>query len=262
MTQIAHAIEFDNVIKRFGEGRTVALDGVSLAVAPREFAAIVGPSGSGKTTLLRLINRLTEPTEGAVRFGGEDVQAVDPIALRQRIGYVFQDVGLFPHMTVAENIAITPRLLGWDKKKRVTRVYELLELVRLPAAYRDRFPRELSGGERQRVGVARAIAAEPQVVLMDEPFGALDALTRDALGQDYRRLHDELGLTTVMITHDMLEAVFLADRIAVLREGRLIEEGSPHKLMTSAEHEYVRELMQTPRAQAARLRKLMEDGGR
>jgi osmoprotectant transport system ATP-binding protein len=258
------AIEFDNIIKRFGggpngSGEVMALNGISLKVPAREFLVVVGPSGSGKTTLLRLINRLSEPTEGVVRFEGEDVRALDPIQLRRRIGYVFQGVGLFPHMTVAENIAITPRLLGWRKDKRESRTETLLELVRLaPVEYRHRLPRELSGGERQRVGVARAIAAEPHVVLMDEPFGALDPLTRDAVGQDYRRLHDELGLTTVMITHDMLEAVMLADRIAVLNHGKLIEEGTPHKLMTAAETDYVRELMQMPRTQAARLRKLME----
>lgn len=261
--EAASAIEFNNVFKRFGDGRVVALERISLQVAAREFLAIVGPSGSGKTTLLRLINRLAEPSEGVVRFDGEDIQSADPIALRRRIGYVFQGVGLFPHMTVAENIAITPRLLGWPKHKRAARVDELLHLVRLaPAEYRGRFPGELSGGERQRVGVARAIAAEPRIVLMDEPFGALDPLTRDAVGQDYRRLHDELGLTTVMITHDMLEAVLLADRIAVLHQGKLIEQGTPHTLMTDAKHEYVRELMQTPRTQAARLRRLMEGGGR
>ena len=257
------AIEFANIIKRFGDGSTagtvVALDGISLAVATREFLIVVGPSGSGKTTLLRLINRLSVQSEGTVRFEGEDVRTIDPIELRRRIGYVFQGVGLFPHMTVAENIAITPRLLGWDKPKRDARADELLELVRLaPADYRHRVPRELSGGERQRIGVARAIAAEPRVVLMDEPFGALDPLTRDAVGQDYRRLHDELGLTTVMITHDMLEAVLLADRIAVLHEGKLIEEGTPHQLMTAAGTGYVRELMQMPRTQAARLRRLMD----
>jgi osmoprotectant transport system ATP-binding protein len=263
MTPSAQAIEFDNVIKRFGHGRSAALDHVALAVPPRQFLAVVGPSGSGKTTLLRLVNRLAEPTAGTVRFAGEDVSTIDPITLRRRIGYVFQGVGLFPHMTVAENIAITPQLLGWDRTRRDARANELLELVRLsPDRYRDRLPHELSGGERQRVGVARAIAAGPNVVLMDEPFGALDPLTRDAVGQDYRRLHDKLGLTTVMITHDILEAVLLADRIAVLHEGRLIEQGSPHKLMTSAGHEYVRELMQTPRTQAARLGRLMEGGGR
>ena len=262
MTQPAPAIEFDNIIKRFGESPAAALDRVTLTVAPREFLAIVGPSGSGKTTLLRLVNRLAQPTSGTVRFAGEDVRTADPISLRRRIGYVFQGVGLFPHMTVAENVAITPRLLGWDEGRRASRVEELLDLVRLaPSKYRDRFPHELSGGERQRVGVARALAAGPQVVLMDEPFGALDPLTRDAVAQDYRRLHIELGLTTVMITHDMLEAVLLADRIAILHDGKLIEQGTPHKLMTAAEHDYVRSLMQAPRKQADRLQSLM-DGGR
>ena len=259
MTQPAPAIEFDNVIKRFGDDRGAALDRVTLAVAAREFLSVVGPSGSGKSTLLRLVNRLTTPTAGAVRFAGEDVRSVDPISLRRRIGYVFQGIGLFPHMTVAENVVITPRLLGWDETRRAARVDELLDLVRLPARYRDRLPGELSGGEQQRVGVARALAAGPHVVLMDEPFGALDPLTRDAISQDYRRLHDELGLTTVMITHDVLEAVLLADRIAVMHGGKLLEQGSPRDLMAGAKHEYVRNLMQAPRVQAARLQKLLGD---
>ncbi len=266
MSAAPPVIEFNNIIKRFGAGRpgesgVLALDRISLSVPVGEFLVVVGPSGSGKTTLLRLINRLSEPSEGHVLFEGEDVRALDPILLRRRIGYVFQGVGLFPHMTVAENVAITPRLLGWPKDKRETRVDTLLELVRLsPADYRNRLPRELSGGERQRVGVARAIAAEPHVVLMDEPFGALDPLTRDAVGQDYRRLHDKLGLTTVMITHDMLEAVLLADRIAVMHQGLIIEEGTPHELMSAARTDYVRDLMQMPRTQAARLKGLMEGG--
>jgi osmoprotectant transport system ATP-binding protein len=255
------AIELQSVTKTFGDGRVTALDRISLTVPEREFLAVVGPSGSGKTTLLRLINRLAEPSDGLVRFEGEDVRTLDPISLRRCIGYVFQGVGLFPHMTVAENIAITPRLLGWGKERRAARVDELLELVRLPPAqYRERFPRELSGGEGQRVGVARALAAGPHIVLMDEPFGALDPLTRDAVGSDYRRLHDELGLTTVMITHDMLEAVLLADRIAVMRAGAVIEEGTPKQLMTAARHPYVRELMQTPRTHADRLGRLMDGG--
>ena len=167
---------------------------------------------------------------------------------------MFQGVGLFPHMTVAENIAITPRLLGWDEARIAARVDELLDLVRLERAeHRDRLPAQLSGGERQRVGVARAIAAQPKIVLMDEPFGALDPLTRDALGEDYRRLHDELGLTTVMITHDTLEAVLLADRIAVIRDGRIVADGTPRELMTAPQDDYVRELMATPRRQADRL---------
>jgi|SRR6185295_552369 len=252
------AIELKNVIKAYDE-KASALDRVSLAVREGEFLAIVGPSGSGKTTLLRLINRLAEPTSGAVRVEENDVSVADPISLRRGIGYVFQGIGLFPHMTVAENIAITPLLIGWDKAQRAARVEELLQLVRLdPGKYRERFPAELSGGERQRVGVARALAAQPKIVLMDEPFGALDALTRDALGRDYRELHDRLGVTTVMITHDLTEAALLADRIIVIHQGHLIEEGTPHSLMTSPKHAYVRELVETPRSQAKRLAALMK----
>jgi osmoprotectant transport system ATP-binding protein len=256
MTQ-AVTIAFKDVSKAYEDGRVRALDGVSLTVAEREFLAIVGPSGSGKTTLLQLINRLAEPSAGTVEVEGADVRAVPPIALRRRIGYVFQGVGLFPHMTVAENIAVTPRLLGWDRPRMQARVDELLDLVRLARDKRDRYPHQLSGGERQRVGVARAIAAQPRIVLMDEPFGALDPINRDAIGGDYRRLHDQLGLTTVMITHDMLEAVLLADRIGVMRAGRLIAEGTPRALMTGAHDDYVDELMQTPRRQAERLNALM-----
>jgi osmoprotectant transport system ATP-binding protein len=259
MVQASATIAFQDVGKTYG-GRP-ALDRVTLAVPEREFLAIVGPSGSGKTTLLRLVNRLAEPTSGTVRVEGDDVRNVDPITLRRRIGYVFQGIGLFPHMTVKENIAITPRLLGVDKVGIAARVDELLDLVRLARAqYRDRFPDELSGGERQRVGVARAIASAPKIVLMDEPFGALDPLTRDALGSDYRKLHDDLGLTTVMITHDMLEAVLLADRVVVMRDGRLIADGTPHALMSEVTNDYVRELMQTPRRQAERLQALMDRG--
>jgi osmoprotectant transport system ATP-binding protein len=256
MSPAAAVISFENVSKRYG-GAAPVLDRVSLDVHEREFLAIVGPSGSGKTTLLRLVNRLIDPTTGSVRVGGRDVQSVDAVILRRRIGYVFQGVGLFPHMTVAENIAITPKLLGWDDARMTARVDQLLELVRLDRSkHRDRFPAQLSGGESQRVGVARALAAEPQIVLMDEPFGALDPLTRDALGDDVRRLHDELGLTTVMITHDMLEALLLADRIAVIRGGRILADGTPQALMNGEQDTYVRELMATPRRQAERLRAL------
>jgi osmoprotectant transport system ATP-binding protein len=250
-------IAFDSVSKSYGNDGRKVLDDVSLTVGEREFLAVVGPSGSGKTTLLRLINRLIDPTEGRVRVAGEDVRTVDPIMLRRRIGYVFQGVGLFPHMTVAENIGITPRLLGQDAAAIASRVDELIELVRLDrAAHGRRFPHELSGGERQRVGVARALAANPRIVLMDEPFGALDPLTRDALTQDYRALHDTLGLTTVMITHDMMEALLLADRIAVMRGGRVIAEATPDAMMSHTSDDFVGELMQTPRRQAERLNAL------
>jgi osmoprotectant transport system ATP-binding protein len=259
MTQATIALA--DVSKTYDEGRVRALDRVSLTVPEREFLAIVGPSGSGKTTLLQLINRLAEPTSGTVEVEGTDVRAVPPIALRRRIGYVFQGVGLFPHMTVAENIAVTPRLIGWDRPRMAARVDELIDLVRLERSQRERYPHQLSGGERQRVGVARAIAAQPKIVLMDEPFGALDPINRDAIGGDYRRLHDHLGLTTVMITHDMLEAVLLADRIGVMQAGRLIAEGTPHALMTGAHGDYVDELMATPRRQAERLNALMAREG-
>ena len=214
----------------------MAVDDVSLEVAEGEFLAIVGGSGSGKTTLLRLANRLIDADSGSITVEGEDVRAVDPVSLRRRIGYVFQSGGLFPHMSVADNIGITPKLLGTPAAEIAARVDELLDLVRLDRAqHRDRLPHELSGGQRQRVGVARALAARPRIVLMDEPFGALDPLTRDALGDDYRALHRKLGLTTVMITHDMTEAILLADRIAVMRAGRLLAQGTPAELSDSAD---------------------------
>jgi osmoprotectant transport system ATP-binding protein len=253
------AVSFVDVVKAYGEGRR-ALDGVSLDVKAGEFLAVVGPSGSGKTTLLRMINRLSVPDAGTLKIGGEDIHALDPIALRRRIGYVFQGVGLFPHLTVAENIAITPRLLGWDTAKRTARALELLSLVQLPENYATRFPHQLSGGERQRVGLARAIAAKPDIMLMDEPFSALDSLTRDALGQDCKRLHKELGLTSVLITHDMLEALLLADRIVVMREGKLVAGGTPADLMKHGDP-FVSELMQTPRRHAEQLNAFLSGSG-
>ena len=253
----APLIAWDHVGKSFDGGRVRAVDDVSLEVAEGEFLAIVGGSGSGKTTLLRLANRLIEADAGSIRVEGEDVRAVDPILLRRRIGYVFQSGGLFPHFDVAGNIGITPKLLGTPPQEISARVDELLDLVRLDRQkHRDRFPHELSGGQRQRVGVARALAARPRIVLMDEPFGALDPLTRDALGEDFRALHEKLGLTTVMITHDMTEAILLADRVAVMRGGKLLAEGTPANLSDS-DDPYVGELLGTPRRQAARLAELL-----
>jgi osmoprotectant transport system ATP-binding protein len=254
-------IAWSHVAKTFDGGRVLAVDDVSLDVAEGEFLAIVGGSGSGKTTLLRLANRLIEADSGSIRVEGEDVSATDPIGLRRRIGYVFQSGALFPHMSVADNIGITPHLLGWPAEEISARVDELLDLVQLDrAAYRDRMPHELSGGQRQRVGVARALAAKPRIVLMDEPFGALDPLTRDALGDDYRALHRKLGLTTVMITHDMTEAILLADRIAVMHGGKLLAEGTPTELSQSGDA-YVGELLRTPRRQAERLNEALPPGG-
>jgi osmoprotectant transport system ATP-binding protein len=254
-------IAFDHVEKSFDGGRLKAVDDVSLEVAEGEFLAIVGGSGSGKTTLLRLANRLINLDSGNIRVEGEDIASLDPIPLRRRMGYVFQSGGLFPHMNVADNIGITPKLLGTPAGEISARVDELIELVRLDnKLHRDRFPRELSGGQRQRVGVARALAAKPRIVLMDEPFGALDPLTRDALGDDFRALHNKLGLTTIMITHDMTEAILLADRVAVMRAGKLLAEGTPTTLSESQDA-YVGELLRTPRRQAERLKTLLPRDG-
>jgi osmoprotectant transport system ATP-binding protein len=265
MTAAPPLIAFAHVGKSFDGGRgatpVVAVNDVSLDVAAGELLAIVGGSGSGKTTLLRLANRLIEADSGSITIEGEDVRKIDPIPLRRRIGYVFQSGGLFPHMSVADNIGITPRLLGLSAAEIASRVDELLDLVRLDRTqHRDRLPHELSGGQRQRVGVARALAARPRIVLMDEPFGALDPLTRDALGDDYRALHTKLGLTTVMITHDMTEAILLADRIVVMHGGKLLARGTPAELSNSADP-YVGELLRTPRRQAERLNVLLPRDG-
>jgi osmoprotectant transport system ATP-binding protein len=252
-------IGYAHVTKSFGSLR--AVDDVSLDIADGEFLAIVGGSGSGKTTLLRLANRLIEADGGSITVEGEDVQNIDPVALRRRIGYVFQSGGLFPHLSVADNIGITPKLLGAPTGEIAARVDELIELVQLDrVAHRDRLPEALSGGQRQRVGVARALAARPRIVLMDEPFGALDPLTRDALGEDFRELHRKLGLTTVMITHDMTEAILLADRIAVMRGGKLLAQGTPAELSASSDV-YVLELLRTPRRQVERLNALLPQSG-
>ena len=251
-------ITLEHVTKVYGSGRTLAVQDVSFNVPARTFVALVGDSGSGKTTLLKTVNRLVEADSGSVSIGGRPVRSAEPHELRRQIGYVFQGVGLFPHMSVAENIGITPRLLGWPEAEISSRVAELMHLVSLPESYLARMPSELSGGQRQRVGVARALAAKPAIMLMDEPFGALDAVTRDSLGTEYRRLHEQMGLTTLMVTHDVLEAILLADRIIVIRGGQLVADGEPHELLGEHPDAGVRALMDMPRRQAERVRSLLE----
>ena len=220
-------IRLESVSKRFANG-AVAVHELDLEVDEGDVCMLVGPSGCGKTTTLKMINRLVEPTSGRIFIGGDDVTSGDPVALRRRIGYVIQQVGLFPHLTVAANVATVPRLMGWDRRRSRARVDELLDLVGLdPAVYRDRYPHQLSGGQRQRVGVARALGIDPPVLLMDEPFGAIDPIARDRLQQEFRRLQSEVNKTVVFVTHDIDEAVLLGDRIAILREGGVLEQYAP-----------------------------------
>jgi osmoprotectant transport system ATP-binding protein len=243
-------------------GPSVAVRTVDLCVWPQEFLVILGESGSGKTTLLKMINRLQRPDSGEVLIDGRPTNELVEHLLRRGIGYVFQRAGLFPHMTVQENIAITPRLLGWDEAAIATRVAELLTMVNLPLDVTGRFPASLSGGQRQRVGVARALAAKPSIVLMDEPFGALDAVTRDTLGTEYRLLHERMQLTTVMVTHDVLEAVLLADRIVVMQRGSIVASGTPREMMNEQRDAAIAKLMDMPRRQAARVAAMLDEKSR
>lgn len=253
-------IHLRHVSKSYDGGRSYVLRNFDFCVPAQDFVAVVGDSGSGKTTLLKTLNRLIEPDGGSVEIAGEAALAVEDHRLRRQIGYVFQGIGLFPHFTVAENIGITPRLLGWSEPSIAARVAELLDLVALPQSYVTRLPAELSGGQRQRVAIARALAARPRIMLMDEPFGALDPVTRDALGSEYRRIHEEMGLTTVMVTHDVMEAILLADRIVVMRQGRIVADDVPHALLKGHPEQEVRSLLDMPRRQAERVRALMAEG--
>jgi len=244
-------INLEHVGKTFPGQAAPAVGDLSLEVLEGEIAVLIGPSGCGKSTTLRMINRLIEPSSGRITVAGKDVAEQKPHELRLAIGYVIQQVGLFPHRTIARNIATVPELLGWDRARISTRVEELMELVGLEGELAGRYPAELSGGQQQRVGVARALAAEPRLMLLDEPFGALDPLTRDRIQQSFRRIRDTLGLTAIFVTHDMGEALVLGDRIAVMHEGRLVQVGTPRELLTAPADDTVRQLMDTPRRQAA-----------
>jgi osmoprotectant transport system ATP-binding protein len=233
-------IVLDRVRKQYGDG-TVAVNELSLDVDAGEIAVLVGPSGCGKTTTMRMINRLVEPTSGRIIIDGDDVTKVDSVALRRRMGYVIQQVGLFPHQTVMDNVATVPKLLGWDKRRTRSRVLELLDLVGLePDTYAKRYPHELSGGQRQRVGVARALGADPPVLLMDEPFAAVDPIARDRLQAEFLRLQDQVRKTIVFVTHDIDEAIRLGDRIAVMRTGGFLEQyADPPTLLSDPSTKFV-----------------------
>jgi osmoprotectant transport system ATP-binding protein len=235
-------VALEHVTKRYGPpGTPPAVGDLSLTVPAGEICVLVGPSGCGKTTTMKMINRLVEPTSGAVRIGGEDVMRLPAVDLRRRIGYVIQQVGLFPHMTVAENVAVVPRLLRWSPERTRDRVEELLDLVGLdPAGYRDRYAAQLSGGERQRVGVARALAADPPVMLMDEPFAAVDPIRRDRLQNEFLRLQAKVRKTVVFVTHDVDEAIKMADRIAILQKGGVLAQyDTPEAILSHPASEFV-----------------------
>ncbi len=251
-------IQLKRLTKCYGQDEVVS--DLTLAVSTGEILVVLGGSGSGKTTILKMINRLVEPTTGTVQINGTDTSTIPPHQLRRQIGYVFQQVGLFPHMTVSENVAVTPSLLGWKPARIRDLVDELLELVELnPTLVRNRKPNELSGGQQQRVGVARALAAGPEVMLLDEPFGALDPLTRGRLQESFKTIQHEIGLTAVFVTHDMVEALMLGDRIAIMHSGKLIQSGTPRELLTQPATDYVKDLMSTPRRQAAIVSKLANE---
>lgn len=247
-----------HISKSFDGGRHFVVDDVSIRVREGETLVLLGSSGCGKTTLLKLTNRLLEPTSGTIELNGEDIAGQDPVSLRRRIGYVFQEIGLFPHMTVEENVAIVPRLLDWPAEKRRERAHELLETVGLdPATYAGRYPEELSGGQQQRVGVGRALAADPAYLLMDEPFGALDALTRDTLQQELLALKKRLKKTIIFVTHDIFEALTLGDRIAVLHAGRLEQIGTRDEMLRKPATNFVRDLFAKPAQQLAAYREML-----
>ncbi len=247
-------ITLEDVSKSYDDGRSYAVRSLDMTVEQGSLLVLLGESGCGKTTTLKMINRLVELSEGRILVGGKDIHCGDPIQLRRRVGYVFQGIGLFPHMTVAENVGTVPRLLGWSRDDIDKRARELLEMVGLePSEYATRYPRELSGGQQQRVGVARALAARPDVLLMDEPFGALDPITRDEIQDQFKTLQGAFGLTVVLVTHDMTEALLLADRIVVMKEGRIVGEGTPSELMAKPQHAYVKKLMEMPKRQAGRV---------
>ena len=237
-------IRLEDLSKVFPAQDEAAVDDLSLEIYEGEIVVLVGPSGCGKTTTMKMINRIIEPTSGRIFLQGEDVTRVNPDNLRRRIGYVIQQIGLFPHLTIADNIATVPKMLGWDKERTSKRVDELLETVGIDLSYRDRYPKELSGGQRQRIGVARAMAADPPIMLMDEPFGAVDPITRDRLQDEFLRLQQEIRKTIVFVTHDIDEAIKMGDRIAILKQqSKIAQYDTPERILTDPADEFVQDFI-------------------
>ena len=248
-------VEFKNVSKIYPGGK-VAVENINLRIERGEFVCFIGTSGGGKTTTLRMINGMLIPTGGDITVDGKNIHDIDPIELRRSIGYVIQNIGLMPHMTIRDNITLVPKLLKWPKEKREARAKELIKMVELPEEFLDRYPSELSGGQQQRIGVIRALAADQQIILMDEPFGALDPLTREALQRLVKRLQQQMGRTIIMVTHDMDEAIRLADRIVIMDQGHIIQNASPDDVLTHPANEFVANLIGPERLRQAKVNHL------
>lgn len=248
-------VEFKNVSKIYPGGK-VAVENINLHIERGEFVCFIGTSGGGKTTTLRMINGMLIPTGGDITVDGKNIHDIDPIELRRSIGYVIQNIGLMPHMTIRDNITLVPKLLKWPKEKRDARAKELIKMVELPEEFLDRYPSELSGGQQQRIGVIRALAANQQIILMDEPFGALDPLTREALQRLVKRLQQQMGRTIIMVTHDMDEAIRLADRIVIMDQGHIIQNASPDDVLTHPANEFVANLIGPERLRQAKVNHL------
>lgn len=248
-------VEFKNVSKIYPGGK-VAVENINLRIERGEFVCFIGTSGGGKTTTLRMINGMLIPTGGDITVDGKNIHDIDPIELRRSIGYVIQNIGLMPHMTIRDNITLVPKLLKWPKEKRDARAKELIKMVELPEEFLDRYPSELSGGQQQRIGVIRALAADQQIILMDEPFGALDPLTREALQRLVKRLQQQMGRTIIMVTHDMDEAIRLADRIVIMDQGHIIQNASPDDVLTHPANEFVANLIGPERLRQAKVNHL------
>lgn len=250
-------VKFKNVVKTYGNH--VAVKNLDLEIPEGELVVLIGPSGCGKTTTLKMVNRLIEPTSGSIFIRDRNVMDLNPVALRREIGYVIQQIGLFPNMTIEQNIDVVPRLLGWPAEKRKRRVYELLEMVGMePDIYAPRYPNELSGGQQQRIGVLRALAAEPPLILMDEPFGALDPIARESLQDELKSLHSRLNKTTIFVTHDMDEALKLADRVVVMNQGEVVQVATPETLLRKPANDFVASFIGKNRLNGESLQSVVE----